>query len=152
MFSFWLQTVRRDCVWRILWLEFVRNVLRIVMGKTERDSGIRSNRLTDRRLNAFSTYLDWSRRKLPKDFPLVKLTLSLSTMKFHTSASTRRAQLSVAVTTVRSTDLLNFNVKTRVNTDQTRLKRPSLIKTSLSVQYSSPILALVLRLKGSRGQ
>ena len=95
----------------------MRNVLRIVMGKTERDSGIRSNQLIDGRLNAFSTYLDWLSRKLPKDFPLVKLTLSLSTMKFDTSASTRRAELSVAVTTVRSTDLLNFNVKTRVNTD-----------------------------------
>lgn len=134
MFSFWWQTVRRDCVWRILWLEFVRNVLRIVMGKTERDSGIRSNQLIDGRLNAFSTYLDWSRRKLPKNFPLVKLTLSLSTMKFHTSASTRRAELSVAATIVRSKDLFYCNAKTRVNNEQTRLGKPSLdlIKKTLT--------------------
>ena len=53
--------------------------------------------------------------------PSMKLTLSwwvdLSTEKFHPSASTRRTQLSVAVATVRSTDLLNDNIKTWVNTD-----------------------------------
>ena len=52
---------------------------------------------------------------------LMKLTLpwwgGLSTKKFHPSASTRRAQLNVAATAVRSTDLLNCNVKTWVNTD-----------------------------------
>ena len=36
---------------------------------------------------------------------------------FNQSASTRRAQLSVAGKTVRSADLLNDNVKTWVNTD-----------------------------------
>ena len=36
---------------------------------------------------------------------------------FNQSASTRRAQLSVAAKAVRSTDLLNHNVKTWVNTD-----------------------------------
>ena len=41
----------------------------------------------------------------------------VSTKKFQPSASTRRAQLSVAVTTVRSTDHLNCNVKTCVNAD-----------------------------------
>ena len=35
-----------------------------------------------------------------------------SPRRFNQSASTRRAQLSVAVETVRSTDLLNHNVKT----------------------------------------
>ena len=46
----------------------------------------------------------------------MKLTLSLwgglSTKKFHPSASTRSAKLSVAATTVRSTDLVNYSVKT----------------------------------------
>ena len=44
-------------------------------------------------------------------------------------ASTRRAHLSVAAKAVRPPDLLNH-----VNTDQTRLKKPSLVKTPLSVQ------------------
>ena len=51
----------------------------------------------------------------------IKLTLSwwggLSTKKFWQSPSTRRAQLSVAAITVRSTDLLNCYVKSWVNTD-----------------------------------
>ena len=47
---------------------------------------------------------------------------------FNQSASTRRAQLSVAVKTVSSTDLLNHIVKTCVNTDKTKLERPSLVK------------------------
>ena len=67
----------------------------------------------------------------------MKLTLSwwggLSTKKFQQSLSTRRAQLSVAATTVRSTDLLNCNVKTWVNTVYTRIERPSLVKAPLSV-------------------
>ena len=41
----------------------------------------------------------------------------LYTKQFHPSTSTRRAQMSVADTTVRSTDLLNYNVKTWVNND-----------------------------------
>ena len=53
---------------------------------------------------------------------------------------------------VRSADLLNCNFKTCVNTDQTRLERPSLVKVPLLVWYSSPILAFVLQLNGSRGQ
>ena len=53
---------------------------------------------------------------------------------------------------VRSADLLNCNFKTCVNTDWTRLERPSLVKALLSVWYSSPILAFVLQLNGSRGQ
>ena len=58
---------------------------------------------------------------------LLKLSLSMnlslswlgdfSTKKFHQSVSTRRAQLSIAGTTVSSTDLLKCYVKTWVNTD-----------------------------------
>ena len=66
----------------------------------------------------------------------MKFTLSwggaLSTKKFHPVASTWRAQLSVAATNVVSTDLLNYNVKTWVNADRTRLERPSLVKVTLS--------------------
>ena len=51
----------------------------------------------------------------------MKLTFSCwgdsPTKTFHPSSSTRRAQLNVVATTVRSTDLLNCNVKTWVNTD-----------------------------------
>ena len=58
---------------------------------------------------------------LRRNYHSMKLSLSwwgvLSTKKFYQSASTRRAQLSVAVTTVKSTDPLNSNVKTWVNTD-----------------------------------
>ena len=79
----------------------------------------------------------------------MKLNLSrsggLSTKKFHPSASTRTAQLSVAVSTVRSIDLLNWNVKARVNTGQIRLERTSLVKAPLSMQCSSPIFVFVLR-------
>ena len=60
---------------------------------------------------------------------------------FQQSASTRRAQLSITATTVRftaSTDLLNCNVKTWVNTDQTRLERPSLV-------ISTPLGVLTVR-------
>ena len=78
----------------------------------------------------------------------MKLNLSrsggLSTKKFHPNASTRRAQLSVAVSTVRSIDLLNWIVKARVNTGQIRLERTSLVK-ALPMQCSSPIFAFVLR-------
>ena len=41
--------------------------------------------------------------------------------------------MSVAAKAVRSTDLFNHNVKTCVNTDKTRLERPSLVKVPLSI-------------------
>ena len=50
------------------------------------------------------------------------------------------------ITTVRSTELLNCNVKTWVNTGSTRLERPPPVEEPLSVYCSSPIFALVLRL------
>ena len=49
------------------------------------------------------------------------------------SASTWTAQLSVAAKAVMPTDLFNHNVKNWVNTDWTRLERPSLVKAPLSV-------------------
>ena len=48
------------------------------------------------------------------------------------SASTRRAQLSVTAKAVGPTDLLN-QIKAWVNTDYTRLERPSLAKALLSM-------------------
>ena len=56
-----------------------------------------------------------------------------SPRSFNQSASTRRAQLSVTVKVVRSTDPLNHTVKTWVNTDKTKLERSSLVKAPLSV-------------------
>ena len=61
---------------------------------------------------------------------------------FNHSASTRRAQLSVAAKVIRSTDLLNHNVKTRVNTDKTWLERPSLVKAPFSVECQFACICL----------
>ena len=57
------------------------------------------------------------------------------TLEFHPSASTKNEESSteLAATTVKSTDLLNCNVKTWVNTDKTRLEWPSLVKAPLSM-------------------
>ena len=67
--------------------------------------------------------------------PSVKLTLSwwgdLFTKNFHPSASTKRAQMSIAAVTLRSTYLLNCNVKTWVNTDLTKLQRHSLVMSMI---------------------
>ena len=61
---------------------------------------------------------------------------------FTQSASTRRAQPSVAVKAVRSTDLLNHNIKTWVITDETRLERSSVVKAPLSVYYQFAYICL----------
>ena len=47
------------------------------------------------------------------------------------SVSTKRAQLCITAITAGSTDLLNYNVKTCVSTDETRLERPSLFNAFL---------------------
>ena len=52
---------------------------------------------------------------------------------FNQSASKRRAEMSIATKTVRSTDLPNHNVKTWVNTDKIRLERLSLVKAPRAV-------------------
>ena len=57
------------------------------------------------------------RISVPFDQTHLVVVRGLSNKKFHPSASTRRAQLSVAATTVRLTDLANCSVKTHVNTD-----------------------------------
>ena len=45
-----------------------------------------------------------------------------------------------------------WNIKTRVNTDKTKLERPSLVKAPLLVLCSLPIfIAFVLRQNGCRG-
>ena len=70
-------------------------------------------------------------------------------------ASTRRAQLSVAAKVVRPTDLLN-HVKSWVNTDLTRLERPSLVKAPPSVWWQSAYMLAVhivtVRLWAAAGQ
>ena len=78
--------------------------------------------------------------------PRLKLTLpwwgGFPPRSFYPSASTRRAQLSIAAKVVRPTDLLN-NFKYLVSTDSTRLERPSLVKAPLSVLRQSAYMLAV---------
>ena len=77
--------------------------------------------------------------------PRLKLTLpwwgGFPPRSFYPSASTRRAQLSIAAKVVRPTDLNNF--KYFVNTDSTRLERPSLVKAPFSVLRQSAYMLAV---------
>ena len=59
------------------------------------------------------------------------------------SVSTRTARPSVAAKVVGPTDLLDHNVKIWVNTDWTRLERPSLIKAPLSALWQSTYVLAV---------
>ena len=80
------------------------------------------------RLTYYTTYQTVNTPSIETHLAVVR---GLPAKKFFPSASTRRAQRSVAVKVARPTDLLN-NVKYGLITDQTRLERPSLVKTPLT--------------------
>ena len=91
------------------------------------------------RLTYYTTYQTVNTPSIETHLAMVR---GLPTKKFFPSASTRGAQLSVAVKVVRPTDLL-INVKYGLITDQTRLERPSLVKAPLSVQRPSAYMLAV---------
>ena len=91
------------------------------------------------RLTYYTTYQTVNTPSIETHLAVVR---GLPTKKFFPSASMRRAQRSVTVKVVRPTDLLN-NVKYGLITDQTRLERPSLVKTPLSVQRPSVYMLAV---------
>ena len=61
----------------------------------------------------------------------------LSIKKFRYSASTRRAQLNVAATTVRSTGIFSCNLKTWAKTDKTRLEMSFVAKALDVAQFEN---------------